>query len=215
MRIIVREKRTKISAKTYQVTDREVNRTKRGAFPSHIIDGTRSEIKGENKATRRKKKREKRNEKKEINKRIRSRGRPSEHVLCHAEETDAVKLCSTIWYHANVGAAAITTRSVCDSRERKRGTHKAAKCSSPFSYSASEVEKVREMYPRGGSLSGGIIKGRQNSPVSGGAVEMSRDFSARQREVKERGDKGEEKTTKRGESEEGRKKIGGREEGKE
>lgn len=69
----------------------------------------------------------------------------------------------------------------------------------PPLYSASEVEKVREMYPRGGSLSGGIIKGRQNSPVSrGGAVEMSRDFSARQREVKERGDKGEAKARKGG-----------------
>lgn len=122
-----------------------------------------------------------------------------------------MKLCSTIWYHANVGAAAITTRSVCDSRERKTGAHKAAKCSSPFSYSASEVEKVREMYPRGGSLSGGIIKGRQNSPVSGGeggeAVEMSRDFSARQREVKER-------RQRRGESEEGRKKNRGQGRGK-
>lgn len=121
-----------------------------------------------------------------------------------------MKLCSTIWYHANVGAAAITTRSVCDSRERKRGTHKAAKCSSPFSYSASEVEKVREMYPRGGSFSGGIIKGRQNSPVSGGggAVEMSRDFSARQREVKER-------RQREAKARKGGKKIGGRKEGKE
>lgn len=60
------------------------------------------------------------------------------------------------------------------------------------------------MYPRGGSLSGGIIKGRQNSPVSGGgggAVEMSRDFSARQREVKER-------RQRRGENDKERRKRG-------
>lgn len=131
-----------------------------------------------------------------------------------------MKLCSTIWYHANVGAAAITTRSVCDSRERKRGTHKAAKCSSPFSYSASEVEKVREMYPRGGSLSGGIIKGRQNSPVSGrgGGRGSRRDVErllgsttgSERKETKER-----RKRQREAKARKGGKKIGGREEGKE